>query len=72
MSNESFERKIETTSTAIRLSDEQRQALATALEIDVKFVPAELGVLGVPRRSGSLLGMPVDKAGQFAPALIIM
>jgi len=64
--------KIATTSTAVRLSKEQRQELAAALQIDIKFVPEELGVFGVPRSSGSKTGMPVDRAGQFAPALIVM
>ncbi len=61
------------TSTAVRLSQEQRELLAAALHIDVKFVPDELGVLGVPRGDGTpAAGIPVDRAGQFAPAMMIM
>jgi hypothetical protein len=60
-----------TSSASVRLSDEQRQALASALSIDVKFVPAELGVVGIPRNLGPRAGIPTDRAGQFAPALMM-
>lgn len=62
----------DTTSTAIQLSDEQRNQLAAALHIDVKFVPEQLGIMGVSRNLGPRAGIPVDRVGQFAPAMVMM
>jgi hypothetical protein len=63
---------VATTSTAVQLTPEQRELLAKALQIDVKYVPDKLGVLGVPRAQGPRTGIPVDRVGQFAPAMLVM
>lgn len=65
--------EVKLTSTAVRLSQEQRKELASALRIDLKFVPEEISVLGVPRGASELrTGIPMDRAGQFSPALVLM
>lgn len=61
-----------TISTAVQLTSEQRQALADALQIDAKFVPKEIGVLGISKSAGPRAGIPVDRSGQFAPAMVMM
>ena len=71
MSKEKQGRSIDTTATSIQLTDAQQKEFASALGIDVKYVPSELGVLGVSRNTRPT-GIPVDRAGQFAPALILM
>jgi hypothetical protein len=58
--------------TKIQLSDQQRTELAKNLGIDVKFVPSELGILGVARDSASMLGVPKSPTTSFSPALIMM
>lgn len=72
MKGERLGQQVGAAATAVRLSEEQRQQIAAALSIDVKFVPEELAVLGVQRGAGQRLGVPVDRAGQFAPALVVM
>lgn len=72
MKGERLGQQVGAAATAVRLSEEQRQQIAAALNIDVKFVPEELAVLGVHREAGRHTGVPVDRAGQFAPALVVM
>lgn len=58
--------------TKIQLTDDQRNTLSKTLGIDIKFIPAELGILGVGRDSISKLGIPHAATTNFSPALIMM
>ena len=59
-------------STKIKLTDQQRSELAQTLGIDSKFVPHELGVVGLPRDSVHTMGLPETMRAKFSPALIMM
>lgn len=58
--------------TAVKLTDDQRNALARTLGIDVELVPRELGVVGVPEMGAKALGMPNDMRGRFSPSVVLM
>ncbi|WP_437528604.1 hypothetical protein WME79_45990 [Sorangium sp. So ce726] len=63
--------KRQSITTKITLTDQQRSELASALNIDVQYVPQELGVVGIPRDEARLMGIPEDMKGRFSPALIM-
>ncbi|NVD73483.1 hypothetical protein HUX88_23510 [Duganella sp. BJB1802] len=58
--------------TKIQLTDSQRSELSKTLGIDIKYIPDELGILGVGRDSVSRLGLPNTATTHFSPALIMM
>lgn len=58
--------------TSISLTENQREGLAKNLGIGLEFVPAALGVVGVPKTSASMLGLPDPMRAKFSPALIMM
>jgi len=58
--------------TTIHLTEQQRSELAKSLGIAVEFVPASLGVVGVPKAPALTLGLSEPMRAKFSPSLIMM
>jgi hypothetical protein len=59
-------------STSIHLTPEQKNALASALGIDVRHIPDQLGIVGMPLPTLKTLGVPDTMKAKFSPALMMM
>ena len=56
----------------LNLTEQQRGELARALSIDLRYVPKELGVVGMPKTSAAVMGIAEKTPVKFSPALIVM
>jgi hypothetical protein len=59
-------------SAQIPLTGEQKSALAKTFGIDVKHVPDQIGVVGMPQSSIRTLGIPDTMKAKFSPALMML
>ena len=55
----------------IKLTPEQRAALAKELSFPLKAIPAEISVIGLTAEEGKAFGIPQELAGRFMPGGVI-
>lgn len=66
-----MDRKENIITTKVSLTEQQRTAIAKALNIESQYVPQELGIVGMPNKSAKSLGMPDLMKAKFSPALMM-